>query len=92
MADTTATSSKNADRERRELERAQLPAIYVDTWASLAWKDHIRIILGEGFRSGPQYRAAFVMTWADAELLGSYLLETVAEQREKDASTKESDS
>jgi len=76
---------------RRSIARAQLPALYVDTWGTHTWVGHIRIALGEAFggETGTVYRSAFVMTLDDAESFATDLLEYVKKRRKVDLDASE---
>jgi hypothetical protein len=90
MGDEPEDIKLTADDEAREL-RAGLPAIYVDTWATLTWKGHIRIVLGETLYRHDQYRAAFMMELEDAERFGRHLLRAVERRRARESEEEKKD-
>jgi hypothetical protein len=79
-----AALAKEAARERRRDARAAVPALFVDTWATLTWRGHIRIALGEWIRDDPYYRGAYVMELEEAEKLANFILQEVKERQQKD--------
>jgi hypothetical protein len=90
VPDPEAEPNDPALQARRD-RRAALPATYVDTWATLIWKGHIRVVLGEWIAREPYYRAAYLMELDDAEKFANALLERVARQRERDAARAKKD-
>ena len=78
-------SKERAAREARREARAALPAVFIDAWATLTWKGHIRIALGEWLVDEPRYRAAFVMTLEEAKDFAEDLLDRIEARQERDA-------
>ena len=81
----TESARKAAARLSRAEARAAVPAIFVDSWSTLIWPGHIRIVLGEWLMRKTNYRAAFVMTLEDAKDLAEIILKQVAVQQKEDA-------
>jgi len=65
--------------------RAALPATYVDTWYTLTWKDHIRIVFAEWLEDDPYFRAAFIMELKTAKEFAEELLDIVTKRIAEDA-------
>jgi hypothetical protein len=78
-------SARQARIMARREARAALPATYIDSWATLIWPGHIRIVLGEWLAKKVNYRAAYVMTLGEAKAFAEELLERVAKQEKEDA-------
>jgi hypothetical protein len=78
-----ADAAQDAEDIEREL-RANLPAIYVDTWATVTWKGHVRIVLGERLYKMDMYRSAFVMELSEAESFATHLLRVIQRRRERE--------
>jgi hypothetical protein len=89
--DTAVTAREKRLVARREA-RAAMPATFVDTWSTVIWPGHMRLVLGEWLYGGPQYRAAFVMELDEVERLANELLERVQRQRDKDAEKRKATS
>ena len=77
--------------ESRREARAALPAVYVDTWSTVIWKGHMRIVLGEHVADDPHYRAAYVMELEDAKKLAQHILRRVQRQYDRDAARAKKD-
>jgi hypothetical protein len=84
--DEHISPDRQAVLQARRDARAAIPTTYVDTWATLIWKGHIRIVLGEWLNKNPQYRAAYVMELEDAKSFAETLLKRIKEQQEEDTS------
>src|SRR4051794_15158187 len=85
MSDSPNKSKSAEKMAARRARRAKLPTIYVDTWSTLTWKGHIRVVLAEWMNDEPNYRAAFLMELEDAKKFAEYLLEIIEEREKKDA-------
>ena len=72
-------------RKQRVEARAALPAVFIDTWAFLSWRGHVRISLGEEVGESDQYRFAFLMELDQAEQFAHHVLRIVARRRENEA-------
>ncbi len=84
------SEERQAAIEARRKARAALPAVYVDTWATLVWPGHLRFVLGEWVHGGPNYRGAFVMEFHEVERFANALLDIIKQERERrDAESEE---
>ena len=83
--DQDEAAAREARVAARQEARAALTATFVDSWATLTWKGHVRIVFGEWLAKKPNYRAAFVMQMEDAKEFAEDLLEQIRNRQEKDA-------
>jgi hypothetical protein len=86
--DTPPTPEESAREKRinaRQEARAAMPAVFVDAWATLTWRGHIRIVLGEWLLRKNNYRTAVVMELDQAKEFAEDLLERVQKRIEEDA-------
>jgi hypothetical protein len=88
--DQESDEPSTAEDIAREL-RANLSAIYVDTWVTLTWKGHVRFVVGERLYRKSHYRSAFVMELDDAEAFARHLLGAVERRRTKDTERTKKD-
>ena len=75
----------------RRTRRAELPATYIDTWATLTWRGHIRFAVGEWLAGDANYRAAFVMELEDAKEFAETLLKRITARLAKDEPLEKKD-
>jgi len=87
--DEPLSPEEAAALEARREARAAIPAVYIDTWATLTWKGHIRFVLGEWVGEQPHYRAAFLMELEDAKRFARQLLRRVEDRQKKDKAAGE---
>ena len=88
-SENPSPESEKAAKDMRAEARAQIPSTFVDTWTTLTFRGHIRLVLGETFATGDQYRAAFVIPLDEAQELAEHIMRVVERRRAKDAATDE---
>lgn len=72
---------KKIEIDRR---RMAIPGLYVDTFSTLQWKDHVRITFGEtGINGESAWRAAIVIEKDLMKRLSNRLIEIIKEQEQK---------
>ncbi len=77
--------NKITELARRQEQRADLLTVYIDTWATLVWRGHIRIVLGEELYGRDIYRYAILMDLGNAEALARDILKRVQRQKERES-------
>jgi hypothetical protein len=85
----TGESAPLTPKEKRALARrearAAIPAVFVDSWATLTWYGHIRIVMGEWLVRKNNYRMAFVMELEQAKEFAEDLLGRIEKRQQEDA-------
>ena len=72
-----ADVEREAQLKQRRLDRAGLPAIYVDAWSITWWNSLLRLSLAERLYGNLNYRFVALLELNDAESLGKHLLQLV---------------
>ena len=84
MADTeNLTPEEEAENAAEHKRLGELPAVYVDTFASYITSTFMRLAFGENLRDKTYYRTAILLELEDAIALRDFLTERIARMEEK---------
>jgi hypothetical protein len=75
---------KATEKEAKDRAIAAIPALFIDTWHTLAFAGHVRLTLGEIYGKTDNFRTAIVLDLDDAEALGEQLIRVARRRRRRD--------